>query len=232
MKSLYRGQSDEVWKIVSSLKRIQDGSQLEAFWSTFKNSFTEVATQLKKMGCMKYKPEIECENFYILSVARHLGFPCNLIDWTSSLDMALFSACKGNPDKNGALYILLGNLEINQAPIEIDPLTIDESLVVCKDFDYIPKDCRFSDLPLARRRRFRQNGFFSVISQQDMELDFEQLLPEGISIQKIIIPSSIKSKIVDLMQQRGISDDWFLLDEFPINQSIQIISDIKLKYFK
>ena len=231
MKSLFRGQSDENWKIVSSLKRIQDGSQLEAFWSTFKNSFTEVATQLKKMGCLKYKPEIECENFYILSVARHLGFPCNLIDWTSSLDMALFSACKENPDKNGALYILLGNLEINQTPIEIDPLTVDESLVVCKDFDYVPSDCCFSDLPLARRRRFRQNGFFSVISQKDTELDFEQLLPEDISIQKIIITSSIKSKIIDLMQQRGISDDWFLLGDSFKNQSIQIISDIKSKYF-
>lgn len=232
MKSLFRGQSDENWKIVSSLKRIQGESQLEVFWSTFKNSFTEVATQLKIMGCLKYKPEIECENFYILSVARHLGFPCNLIDWTSSLDMALFSACKENSDKNGALYILLGNFEINKNPIGIDPLTVEESLVVCKDFDYIPRDCSFSDLPLARMRRFRQNGFFSVISQKDTELDFEQLLPEGISIQKIIIPSSFKSQIIHSMQQRGISDDWFLLDVPPINQSIQIISDIKSKYFK
>lgn len=232
MQSIFRGQSDESWKIVSSLRRIQNGRQLDVLWSTFRNSFTELATQLKKQSCLKYKPEIECENFYILSLARHLGFPCNLIDWTSSLDMALFSACKENPDKNGALHILLGNLEINQAPIEIDPLTVDESLVVCKDFDYIPSDCSFSDLPLARRRRFRQNGFFSVISQKDTELDFEQLLPKGVSIQKLIIPSSFKPKIIDLMQQRGISDDWFLLGNSPKNQSIQIISDIKSKYFK
>ena len=232
MQSIFRGQSDESWKIVSSLKRIQDGRQLNELWEIFRNSFAEVAIRVEKLGWLKFKPKTECTNFYILSVARHFGFPCNLIDWTSSLNMALYSACKENPDKNGALYFLLGNLGINKNPIGIDPLIVEESQIVCKDFDYVPSDCSFLDLPLARRRRFRQNGFFSVISQKDTELDFEQLLPEGILIQKIIIPSNLKSAIIDLMQQRGISDDWFLLDDSSINQSIQVISDIKSKYFK
>lgn len=232
MQSIFRGQSDESWKIVSSLRRIQNGKQLDELWSKFKKSFAEVAIRLKNLGCLNYKPETECANFYISSVARHLGFPCNLIDWTSSLDMALFAACKENPNKNGALYLLLGNLKINENPIGIDPLTVEESIIVCKDFDYLPNECGFSALPLARRRRFRQNGFFSIISQKDTELDYEQLLPEDISIIKIIIPTNLKSEIIDLMHQRGISDDWFLLDDFSTDQSIQVISEIKSKHFK
>lgn len=129
-----------------------------------------MSTQLKKYEYLKYKPEKEDVNFYLLSIARHLGFPCNLIDWTSSLDMALYAACHENFDKDGCLFIISGNLKINERPNVIDPLNIKKSVIVCKDFDLFPDECDLTDLPLARKRRFRQNGFFSIISKEYLKL--------------------------------------------------------------
>lgn len=230
IQSLYRGQSDVSWKITSSLKRIQGDDTIEELWSKYESSFAELSTQLKKREYLKYKPEKEDVNFYLLSIARHLGFPCNLIDWTSSLDMALYAACHENFYKDGCLFIISGNLKINEGQNRIDPFKIKESVIVCKDFDFFPDECGLTDLPLARKRRFRQNGFFSIISKADTEMDYEYLLPDDISIHKIIIPNTLKSEVIDLMQRSGRSSEWYLLDNQFADASRVLTYRVKSKY--
>lgn len=229
--SLYRGQSNECWEINTSLNRVPTRKTWNELWTAFKSAFEGLAIELKRLGYLNYKPKTENTNFYLLSAARHLGFACNLIDWTSSLDMALFATCEKNMDKDGALFVLYGNLNINERPINIDPLTIDKSILVCKDFDFMPNNQGLSNLPLARMRRLRQHGFFSVISKKDIESDYKQLLPSDISIHKIIIPSALKAEINDYIQQIGISKEWFFLNEVLPNQSIKKISEINSKIF-
>ena len=43
----------------------------------------------------------------VLSMMQHYGFPTRLLDWTRSLEIALFFACIENPEKDGFLYIFL-----------------------------------------------------------------------------------------------------------------------------
>lgn len=232
IQSLYRGQSDEKWGIDSSLQRLQKSRTVDTLWSIFKSSFSELAPELRKLGYLKYKPEKENTNFYLLSVARHLGFPCNLIDWTLSIDRALLAACGENIEKDGSIFILSGDLNFNKSPIGIDPLTIQESVIVCKDFDFLPDHCNLTGLPIARKRRFRQNGFYSLISQEDTEQDFERLLPNEISLCKIVISNKIKHDIVDLLEKKGLTNEWFLPEDFHSDLSKNLISSIVSKYFK
>lgn len=229
--SLYRGQSDWDWKIVSSLKRVQKQDSDEELWKKYILSFEELASQLKSLDVEAFKTKTENANFYLLSIARHLGFPCNLIDWTASLDMAIYTACCSNTDKDGSLYILLGELKINLTPTMLNPLTINESIIVCKDFDNLPSGYSSGDLPLARMRRFRQNGFFSIISQHDLSNNFELLLPNHIILHKIQIPANLKHEIIHYMNLKGISNNWFLLGNNLKDQSSNIINEIKNKYY-
>lgn len=139
--------------IDSSLQRQQKSRTVDTLWSIFKSSFSELAPELRKLGYLKYKPEKENTNFYLLSVARHLGFPCNLIDWTLAIDRALLAACGENIEKDGSIFILSGDLNFNKSPIGIDPLTIQESVIVCKDFDFLPDHCNLTGLPIARKKK-------------------------------------------------------------------------------
>lgn len=229
--SLYRGQSNKEWHISSTLRRCKGQKSVEELWHKYQSAFDCFCTKTEHFNWDKFKPDIENNKFYQLAIARHLGLPCNLLDWSASLDMAILMACIDFIDEDGCLFIILGRLNINQTPIIIDPLKENRSIFVCKDFDYIENGKSTNDLPLARKRRFNQNGFFSIISKKDIDSEFEDILPKDISMIRIPICHAAKNDIVNYLSDKGITPDYFFLPDCDSKQLQQLISDIKSKYF-
>lgn len=231
IQSLYRGQSNIEWDITCTLRRYQGQNSIVDLWGKYKSAFDIFCTRTEHFDWNKFKPANENDIFYRLAIARHLGFPCNLIDWSSSLDMALLMACRSSTDIDGCLFILVGELNINQSPITVDPLEETNSLIICKDFDYTDHNNLACDFPVARKRRFRQNGFFSLISKNDIASKFENILPEGISMIRIPIHSAAKKDIVNELSKKGITFEWFFMPHAESKALQQIINDIKSNYF-
>lgn len=231
IQSLYRGQSNVEWDITCTLCRYQGQDSIVDLWDKYESAFDVFCTRTEHLDWDKFKPTNENDKFYKLAIARHLGFPCNLIDWSSSLDMALLMACTSYADIDGCLFILMGELNINQSPIKVNPLEEPNSLVICKDFDYIDTHNFACDFPVARKRRFRQNGFFSIISKNDIASKFENILPKGISMIRIPICHAAKKDIVNELSKKGNTFEWFFMSNFESKLLQQIINDIKSNYF-
>lgn len=232
IQSIFRGQANREWAILSPLQRCLDKFPVNVLWDNYISAYDEYLLYIKKFGWEKFKPLSENYDFYYLTIARHLGMTCNLVDWTSSLDLALLIACIDFPDNDGCLYVLSGNLNINKRPIESSPFNIEKSIIVCKAFDFIDTDYKINDMPLGRMRRFRQNGFFSIISQNELFSDFNTLLPKNITIERIIIPKQIKSEIIKFLSERGCTKEIYLLDSNKINPIINFVNKLNSKYFK
>lgn len=229
--SLYRGQSNSNWEISCSLKRYQGRSTIDQLWAQYILAFNEYMNCTIALDWDKNMPLSENKNFYYLSIARHLDFPCNLIDWTSNLYLGLLIACDEFPEKDGCLFVMSGDLHINSKPTAVDPLATNQSILICKDFDLINPDCGLDSMPIARKRRWRQNGFFSIIARSDFDKKFEQLLPSDIYLKKYIIPYQLKPQITQWLSSKGITSELFLLDDNQSDSSINNLRLLKSKYF-
>lgn len=226
--SLFRGQDNKGWPINCSLQRYLEKFPIEDLWERFLEVFAAFSIVVKEKGWERFKPKSENDAFYNLSIARHLGLPCNLIDWTSSLEVAIVFACN-DENIDGAVYTLCGDLNLNKIPVGTNPINVDKTLVACKEFDLIPDNSNLLDLPVARLRRFRQNGFFSIISKNDLIVDFPQMLPDSVTLQKIVIPADVKIELRAQIERRfGKGNNWMKLNDVP---ETDLIIRLKRKYF-
>lgn len=88
---IFRGQSDESWKLLPKL---------------FRNEYTD---NLEQDLIDSYKRRYNIfNNNYIdnLTDMQHYGMPTKLLDWSRNILIALFFAVENHNDKNGKLFIL------------------------------------------------------------------------------------------------------------------------------
>lgn len=197
---VYRGQSDASWPIQTTLLRKYGTCwNGQDSWNKYFDDYTNKKRLTISEDILAYKPIIENEDFYALTMLRHLGFPCHLIDWTACLRTAILFACIENDDVDGSLWILSTEHQINSSPITFSPFKIEKPVLICKEFDFIPSGKSITDLPLGRIRRFRQNGFMSIIPCNSISCDFNTLLDDTYSLKKIIIPAISKEGLLEYL---------------------------------
>lgn len=188
---VFRGQSDASWPIQTTLFRKYGASwNGQETWNTYVNEYKSKKNTTISEDILAYKPIRENEDFYALTMFRHLGFPCHLIDWSACLRTAVLFACAENNDKDGSLWVLSTRKKINDSPITYSPFDVDKPVMICKEFDLIPPAKNISDFPIGRIKRFRQNGFISIIPCDFLSYDFETLLDGTYSLKKFVIPMS------------------------------------------
>ena len=232
-KFLYRGQSNVSWSIQSSLFR-----KFGKFWNGNNNwnQYLECYKNIKaKIICndiLAYKPNDENEDFYFLSMFRHLGFPCHLIDWSASLRTAIIFTCSEHQDIDGSLWILSTNQHFNGMPITFSPFDVEEPVLICKEFDLIPNSRSLFNLPLGRLRRFRQNGFMSIIPQKYISHDFEMLLSVNQDLHRIIIPADKKRILMEYLNDHDEMTNFIMAQESSQNDMIQEIINLESNNLK
>ena len=97
---LFRGQTNEEYKLEPSLARKVKGTDL-----TYVYAELDMVT-----NAMSKRPELFCEEKYpinLLVKLQHFGLPTRLLDVTYNALMALYFACEKDFDKNGEVFIFV-----------------------------------------------------------------------------------------------------------------------------
>ena len=108
--AIYRGQSNEEWRVdCSAARRLAPDAKGEDL-ANLAHSLVAYTTILLE-GALEHVgncPELPVgsSEFEILAQLQHQGAATGLFDFTENSLVALWFACSGNPDKDGAVYIL------------------------------------------------------------------------------------------------------------------------------
>ena len=158
---LYRGHSKMSYKLLSmsGRKRPLYGDLLKSE-RTCLNDFKKLA---QEENLLDFKVDKYNSDLFYMSVGRHLGLDCRLLDWTSSLETALFFASSANEKEDGHLWILLYQGTIDDTYAQMDPFSIDKTVIIKENY-ILPDGASIESQPLGILRRFSQNGFFTIAS--------------------------------------------------------------------
>jgi hypothetical protein len=98
----FRGQSDSNWKLIPSINRNGEHSEMDLI-NRFKQNATLIINQHPSPSPMEW-----------LFLMRHYGVPTRLLDWSESpLVAAYFATIEENMDKDGVIWVMLP-LELNK----------------------------------------------------------------------------------------------------------------------
>ena len=208
---LFRGHESKKYNLESTIVRlaksempnysVQDLLEVELKGYEFfcKNVFRE--------KWLNYKANKTDETLFKMSIGRHLGLPCRLIDVTASLEIAIWFAVNNSKyyNEDGEVILLVldkNNIDVN----EISPFDSNKDSYSHELFGATDSLC---DLPLGERRRFRQNGHF--IWTADNSLLNEQQAIETISshIVRFTIPAHAKQSLAIELQRDVFIDNTY-----------------------
>lgn len=224
-KFLFRGHASTHFKLLSMIGRKQpiSGNRLTSEYLCFQDYLKLVRDE----AWLDFKLKRDNEDLFFLSIGRHLGLDCRLLDWTAALDTALYFATSGvnylNEDAH--LWIMAYNGSINSLNAKINPFIVKELTLIKEDY-YIPDDKLIENQPLGILRRFRQNGFFTVTPSDLLTTPLDRLATENIRFTPLEIKSSAKSEIAEEIMK---NEEWLCLSKhFKIEADIKAINS---KYF-
>ena len=197
---LYRGHESRNYKIESTIIRHVKGKNKECsiqdVLEAEKKGFNMFSRDVFKEEWLHNKLRTSDETLFKMSIGRHLGLPCRLIDVTASLETAIWFAVM-NPQfynvDGEVVLIVLDEKEVsdtNQSPFN------------ATNFSYAHEPFKadsLNELPLGEQRRFIQYGHFIWVDDNSL-LKEEQVISESVlHINRFIIPWQAKlSLAVDL----------------------------------
>lgn len=197
---LYRGHESCDYKIESTIVRHIKGEKKDCsildILDAEKKGFNLFCRDVFKEEWFRNKLEQSDETLFKMSIGRHLGLPCRLIDVTASLETAIWFAVMNpkfyNTDGEIILIVLDKNnvASTSQSPFHATNLSYAHEPFVADSLN---------ELPLGEQRRFTQNGHFIWVNDNYL-LNEEQVISDiAFRIHHFIIPWQAKLPLaVDL----------------------------------
>ena len=138
------------------------------------------------------------EDLFYMSIGRHLGLDCRLLDWTAKLETALFFASvdKDHLCRNGHLWIRIYQREIVDIHSTVFPLNTKEVTLI-KECFYCPNNQLINDFPLGAQRRFAQNGFFSIVPSNMLTTPLDRIHTRNFRLINVEITTNAKKDILN-----------------------------------
>ena len=194
--NLYRGHESNTYKLESTIARISKQNNIcspQKVVDVESNGYNMFCSNVFKNGWLKYKLNSSDEDMFKMSIGRHLGLPCRLIDVTANLETAIWFAVM-NPkyyDKDGEIVLIVLDkdkfVRKSTSPISTAEVSYaHETLGVVDSLD---------ELPLGKQRRFMQNGHFIWVGNDSL-LNEQQVIEESaIAVRHFTIPQDAKPSL-------------------------------------
>lgn len=224
-KFFFRGHGSTHFKLLSMVGRKQPINGNRLFSENL--CFHEFLNLVKDEKWFDFKLNKDNYDLFLMSIGRHLGLDCRLLDWTSALDTALYFAAsdKRFENEDAHLWIMAYFGSVNSVNAKINPFDVKELTLIKEDY-LIPDDKLIEDQPLGILRRFRQHGFFTVTPSNMLTTPLDKLATKKIRFTPIVIKASAKNEITE---EIGKDEEWLCLSKhYKIEDDIKVINS---KYF-
>lgn len=193
---LYRGHESCDYKIESTIVRHIKGKKKDCsildILDAEKKGFNLFCRDIFKEEWLRNKLEKSDETLFKMSIGRHLGLPCRLIDVTASLETAIWFAVMNPKFYNMDGEIILVVLDKND---KNKIASTDQSPFCSTKMSYAHEPFvadSLNELPLGEQRRFIQNGHFIWVNDNSL-LNEEQVISDfAFRIHHFIIPRQSK----------------------------------------
>ena len=176
--ALYRGHSNQNWKLIPSIARMADGglkSNSEVI--TIENKLISEFKRRRNISQKPFRNDLD-----LLIYAQHYGLETRLLDWSTNPLVALFFACIGNPENDGSVHMIFNKEEFN---LPEDPLKINKVHI-------FPPD-------LNNERVVAQNGWFTIHPFHETKKNVFR------SISEFVIPKFKKQDFLIRLDSLGIN---------------------------
>jgi len=191
------------------------------------NCFQDYIKLVNNKGWLDYKLNSYNEELFYMSIGRHLGLDCRLLDWSASLDTALYFAVSETKyvEEDGHLWIMAYHGNVDEKHARNNPFIINDFAII-KEAYLLPNGKYIKDQPEGILRRFYQNGFFTITPTNLLKTPLNEIELNNVKFFPIVIESKAKKSIIKCVPR---SDDYLYLSEhLSIEDDIRAIN---MKYF-
>lgn len=190
---LYRGHESNSYKIESTIVRHVKGKNKDCSVQDVREAelkgYNLFCSDVFKEEWLHNKSNKSDYTLFAMSIGRHLGLPCRLIDVTASLETAIWFAVMNphfyNVDGEIVLIVLDKNdiLDTNQSPFKATKLSYAHEPFMTDSLD---------ELPLGEQRRFVQNGHFIWVNDKSLLNEEQAISDYAYHIERFTIPRKAK----------------------------------------
>ncbi len=171
---LYRGHASTSFKLLSMVGRKSPLSG--CLLDSEQRCLNEFKRLVEGEDWLQYKIRSYNEDMFYMSIGRHLGLDCRLLDWTASYETALYFAAsdKDYKSEDGQLWVMCYPNSIDDKNAKVDPFGIGK-LALVKENYWSEDDTPANNQPLGIARRFSQNGFFTITPTDQLTTPLDEL---------------------------------------------------------
>ncbi len=204
---LFRGHESKDYKIESTIVRLSkqdNGCSPQDIVNAESKGYKMFCHEVFNDDWLRYKLNSIDEDMFRLSIGRHLGLPCRLIDVTAKLDTAIWFAVK-NPEfynQDGEIILIVLNRDEfsdkSRSPFNVTKMSYSHEIFGAVD--------SLHDLPLGEQRRFIQNGQFIWVDNNSL-LNEQQIIEDSaIAVKHFTIPRDAKKSLANELKRDVFKD--------------------------
>lgn len=198
--NLYRGLERKDYKLNSTISRKMSGVEPSKIAEVEKTGLELFDQEVLQPNWLKHKCSNISDYFFKVSIARHLGLYCRLIDVTACLETAIWFAVM-NPkfyNEDGQVAVIIIDKLMMNNPIHTP---IGDKGLHYLHAPFVADD--FNDLPLGEQRRFRQDGHFLWVDEPMLNNE-QDIIEKSAKVLEFIIPSTAKISLA-----KSLFDDYY-----------------------